>query len=150
MEKISSLEDHVGYWLRFVSNHVHTAFSAKLSDSGVTVAEWVILRHLFEEDGMPQANLVKITGLTKGAISKLIDRLDNKKLIVQTISDDDSRAHFIQISKGGLRLVPKISRLADENDREFFKCLNQRELTLLIDLMRRVVHQNSLQQRPLN
>ena len=44
----SDLETHLGYWLRFVSNHVSHAFSLKLQARDVTVAEWVVLRELFD------------------------------------------------------------------------------------------------------
>ena len=43
-ESISTLEDHAGYWLRFVSNHVSHAFMQKVEAKGVTVAEWARLR----------------------------------------------------------------------------------------------------------
>ena len=44
----SALEAHLGYWLRFVSNHVSHAFKTKVEAQGVTVAEWVVLRWLFD------------------------------------------------------------------------------------------------------
>jgi hypothetical protein len=39
----SELTAHLGYWLRFVSNHVSLAFARKLESRGVTVADWVVL-----------------------------------------------------------------------------------------------------------
>ena len=42
----SSLQSHVGFWLRFVSNHVSHAFKLKVETRGVTVAEWVVLRSI--------------------------------------------------------------------------------------------------------
>ena len=47
MKKPSTLEDHAGYWLRYVSNHVSHAFARKVEAQGVTVAEWVLLREMF-------------------------------------------------------------------------------------------------------
>ena len=41
---VSDLKKHMGFWLRFVSNHVSVAFARKLQDSGVSVAEWVVMR----------------------------------------------------------------------------------------------------------
>ncbi|MEI9903207.1 MAG: hypothetical protein WDN06_03970 [Asticcacaulis sp.] len=48
MTSPSHLEAHLGYWMRFVSNHVSQAFARKVEAHGVTVAEWVVLRELFE------------------------------------------------------------------------------------------------------
>ena len=47
--KTSSLEDHLGYWLRLLSNEVSARFAGKLESYGVTVAQWVVLRILFDQ-----------------------------------------------------------------------------------------------------
>ena len=46
--ELSPLESHLGYWLRYVSNHVSHAFALKVAARGVTVAEWVVLRELYD------------------------------------------------------------------------------------------------------
>ncbi len=38
------LTSHLGYWLRYVSNHASHAFARKLDGRDVTVAEWVVMR----------------------------------------------------------------------------------------------------------
>ena len=43
---LSALETHLGYWLRRVSNRVSGAFAQALHAKQVSVAEWVMLRHL--------------------------------------------------------------------------------------------------------
>ena len=48
---VSDLTAHLGYWLRYVSNHVSHAFARKVEARGVTVAEWVLLRQLLESGG---------------------------------------------------------------------------------------------------
>ncbi|TBR26261.1 MAG: MarR family transcriptional regulator, partial [Reyranella sp.] len=82
----SDLETHLGYWLRFVSNHVSHSFSLKLQARGVTVAEWVVLRDLFDGDHVPPSALADRLGMTRGAISKLADRLIAKDQIERTAS----------------------------------------------------------------
>ena len=81
---VSDLKEHVGFWLRFVSNHVSHAFARKLLDSGVTVAEWVVLREMYGEEEMSSSDLAERIGMTRGAISKLVDRLVGKALVDTT------------------------------------------------------------------
>jgi hypothetical protein len=45
----SDLTAHLGYWLRYVSNHVSQPFARKVEARGVTVAEWVLMRQMLEE-----------------------------------------------------------------------------------------------------
>ena len=83
--ELSSLESHLGYWIRYVSNHVSHAFALKLAAVRVTVAEWVVLRELYEAESAPSA-LAERLGMTRGAISKLADRLIDKALIARRAS----------------------------------------------------------------
>lgn len=50
MEKrnVSTLKSHIGYHMRVVSNEVSQAFAKKLRKYDVAVAEWVILREMYE------------------------------------------------------------------------------------------------------
>lgn len=136
---VSELEKHIGYWLRIVSNQVHAQFSKKLANEKITVAEWVILRKLFKHENCSQMDLVIATGLSRGAISKLIERLKAKKLLMLSSSNNDKRIHRLRLSAEGNIIVPKIAALADLNDDDFFKCLSNHERKNIIDLMMKIV-----------
>src|ERR1700753_752138 len=99
--KVSELKSHIGFWLRFVSNHVSHAFSRKLLNSGVTVAEWVVLREIFDTDEMTPRVFAEQTGLTRGAISKLSERLVLKKLLSRKEGSDDRRYQRIALTPAG-------------------------------------------------
>ena len=88
--ELSPLESHLGYWLRYVSNHVSHAFALKVAARGVTVAEWVVLRELYDGESAPSAVADRL-GMTRGAISKLADRLIAKGLIARRASAGDRR-----------------------------------------------------------
>ncbi|WP_433973915.1 MarR family winged helix-turn-helix transcriptional regulator [Tunturiibacter lichenicola] len=145
---VSELRSHIGFWLRFVSNHVSHAFSRKLLDSGVTAAEWVILREIFDTDEIPPSALAEQTGLTRGAISKLIERLVVKKLVSRKEGSDDRRYQRIALSPAGRRLVPTLATLADQNDREFFKPLTGKERQALVATLKKLVHAHDLHKLP--
>ena len=80
MPPASDLTAHTGYWLRMVSNAVSQDFARKVADEGVTVAEWSFMRALYDADAMAPSALAEKMGMTKGAISKLADRLLGKGL----------------------------------------------------------------------
>jgi hypothetical protein len=54
--EVSELERHVGYWSRFVSNHVSHAFMLNVEAKGVTVAEWAVMREVLEAGPAVRAN----------------------------------------------------------------------------------------------
>ncbi len=145
---VPDLRSHIGFWLRFVSNHVSHAFARKLDGSGVTVAEWVILREMYDSPSTSPSALATATGLTRGAISKLIDRLVQKKLVSRAEASGDRRFQDIKLTSGGRTLVPSLARIADQNDAEFFSQLSAEERERLVATLKKLVAANRLHKIP--
>ena len=82
-KKLSELESHLGYLMRLVSNSVSGDFATKLDNAGITIAEWVIMRIMFDYQQITHSQLVEASGLTKGAITKIISKLLDKKIYPQ-------------------------------------------------------------------
>jgi DNA-binding MarR family transcriptional regulator len=146
--KVSQLEAHLGYWLRYVSNHVSHAFSVKLQARDVTVAEWVVLRELYDRISMPPSEIAERIGMTRGAISKLVERLAAKSLLAKTGNKDDRRYQALSLTAAGRALVPKLAALADRNDAEFFEHLKPAQRAALEDMMKDIVKRRGLRAVP--
>jgi DNA-binding MarR family transcriptional regulator len=146
----SSLHTHLGYWLRMVSNGVSRSFARAVEAEGVTVAEWVFLRVLFDAGRIAPSLLAERMGMTKGAISKLADRLLDKALVERTANEDDGRAHVLTLTPAGRRLVPRLAAIADANDAAFFEALSVAERTRLEDLLRKIASARELTNVPID
>ena len=144
----SNLEDHAGYWLRYVSNHVSHAFAQKVEANGVTVAEWVLLRQMFESGSANPSQLAAVMGMTRGAVSKLVERLCGKKLVVRSSSGGDRRFQTVELTAAGKRLVPVLALLADENDDECFGHLKPEEKARLVSVLQNIVRQHGWKDLP--
>jgi DNA-binding MarR family transcriptional regulator len=145
---VPPLSAHLGYWLRFVSNHVSYAFARKLADKDVTAAEWVVLHELYGERAVAPSSLADRLGLTRGAISKLADRLVQKKLVSREDNTRDLRAHTLALTSAGAALVPILAALADENDAEFFGDLSAKERTAIERALKDLVTRHRLKSIP--
>ena len=145
---VSDLKKHIGFWLRFVSNHVSHAFARKLLASGVTVAEWVVMREILDDEETSPGVLAERIGMTRGGVSKLVDRLVSKKLITRRERSDDRRFQSIALTAAGRRLTPQLAVLADRNDEEFFDPLLAAERAALIATMKKLVQAHRLQTLP--
>jgi DNA-binding MarR family transcriptional regulator len=146
--KVSELASHTGFWLRFVSNHVSQVFMRRLMDSGVTAAEWVVLREMYDEEEMAPSVLADKIGMTRGAASKLVDRLLAKRLVTRRDRTDDRRYQDIALTAEGRRLVPTLAMIADENDEEFFSGLSVAERKALVATLKKLVRVHGLQRVP--
>lgn len=146
----SDLTAHLGYWLRFVSNHVSQAFARKVEALGVTVAEWVLMRQLLDEKSLAPSRLAERIGMTRGAITKLADRLIAKSLVVRTADPDDGRAQTLALTAKGRKLVPKLAALADTNDSEFFDSLSPNDRAALLRILKGIVESRGLKSVPVD
>jgi DNA-binding MarR family transcriptional regulator len=145
----SRLTVHIGFWMRLVSNHVSHAFARKLEASGVTVAEWVVLREMYGGDDTTSPSAVaELTGLTRGAVSKLISRLLAKGLVTRKESTSDRRYQDIELTQAAITVVPKLAKLADENDAEFFRLLSKAERQALTEILRKTATLHELKKAP--
>jgi DNA-binding MarR family transcriptional regulator len=146
---VSPLESHLGYWLRFVSNQVSQAFAEKLKAQDVSVAEWVLLRELYDGDRAPSL-LAERIGMTRGAITKIADRLIAKSLAARIASENDGRAQVLMLTRQGRALVPRLAAIADRNDAEFFNHLTQKERAMIEAVMKGIVQRLGLKTLPVD
>lgn len=146
----ASLDAHLGYWLRRVSNEVSAAFALALETERVSVAEWVMLRLLHGESQRTSADLASLTGMTRGAISKILDKLESKALVARAQNPDDQRTQWLRLTRDGQRLVPRLAALADRNDEHFFGCLSAHEQAALRKLLEKISEAHQLQDTPVS
>lgn len=144
MSGVSDLSAHTGYLLRMASNAVSQGFARKVAGEGVTVAEWAMLRSLYRENAVAPSVLARKMGMTKGAISKLADRLAEKGLIERAGNPDDKRGHWLSLSLSGQNKVPILAGLADDNDEAFFSVLNGEERDRVRNLLHALIDRHGL------
>lgn len=144
----SPLEAHLGFWLRFVSNHVSARFEAQLASQGVSPSEWVALRTLFDQPETATAALIEALGMTKGAASKVVSRLEDKGLAKRQFAEGSGREQVLSLTRKGTALVPKLAALADENEEHFFAHLSPAERQKLVTQFQGLVAHHKLKQVP--
>ena len=146
----SELTSHLGYWLSYVSNHVSHSFARKVAAKDVTVAEWALMRTLYTSDHVAPSAIAATMGMTRGAITKLADRLITKGLLLRTADLEDGRAQTLALTKSARMLVPELAALADQNDAEFFDHLTFAERSTLERLLKEIVARRSLSTMPID
>jgi DNA-binding MarR family transcriptional regulator len=150
MNRISDLTSHTGYWLRMASNAVSQEFARKVAAQGVTVAEWSCMRAMYDEPAVSPSALADKMGMTKGAISKLADRLVEKRLVERSSNPDDKRGLSLCLTAEGRRKIPRLARLADQNDAENFAVLTSDERESLDRILKAFAERRGLRNTPVD
>ena len=146
--RISDLESHLGYLLRRVSNAVSGAFVRALQEKQASVAEWVMLCAIHERGEAGPGELADHLGLTRGAVSKIIDKLEAKDWVQTNVREGDNRYRLLSLTRAGQRNLPALARIADQNDAVYFDCLSAKEKADLRKLLMKLAEHNRIQDVP--
>ncbi|MEG3123230.1 MarR family winged helix-turn-helix transcriptional regulator [Sphingomonas sp. GB1N7] len=127
-----ALEPNLATLIRTAAAATHQALSRALMPHGVTAAEWALLRDLHAAGAVPQGQIAARLGMTAGAISKLVDRLVAKRLLVRGRGGGgDRRVQIIGLTGTGALLVPELARAAGASEAALFDGLSTRERAAL-------------------
>lgn len=138
------LYDHTGYWLRRLSNLVHHTFELALAEYGVTVAQWNALVAIYNGDATTPFDLARFIDIDSGAVTRLVDRLVEKQLLVRVPATEDRRSIRLELTAKGRELVPQLVQRADTNDQQFFGALTSAEHRQLKALMNKLLSANGI------
>lgn len=147
----SNLQDHTGYWLRILSNHISGTFTERMAKHDVSVPQWVVLRVLFDADSLPLKEIVSRVGVDQGSLSRMVERLIKRGLVARIVDVHDRRAVAISLTKEGRKLVPKLAKDADTNDQAFFGSLPEKERAQFLATIKKILtlNQSDTQSIPL-
>jgi DNA-binding MarR family transcriptional regulator len=97
----SPVESQLAYWVHYVGYRVFHELRLRTREFGVTAAESVLLRKLYEhQSGAMPSRLAAQLGLTRGYVSRLARRLEIKGLLDRERSLSDRRA--LQLTLTGI------------------------------------------------
>lgn len=80
--------------------------------TGLTIAQFRILRHLREEP-RGQSELAEVVGLSPAGISRLIDRLQERRLVTSSRRAADRRQVEVRITSDGMDLLGDVTLVGD-------------------------------------
>lgn len=135
----NGLHDHVGYWLRRLSDEVHTAFERQLATRDLTVAQWSVLVTVYHGHATTTTAAAKFIGIDPGAVSRLVDRLSAKGLMTRSPDPASRRRVQLELTARGRALVPSLIGIADRNDATFFEALTPKERAALLSALKRLL-----------
>jgi len=143
MDKLSpsKLHQHVGYWLRCLSNLVSSTFAGKLAAKDISVAQWVVLRTLYDKRDVTLNEAAAEVGVDKSSLSRMVERLVQKGLLIRG-EGSDRRSVGLTLTPSAMKLVPQLATLADENDDEFFRSLSAKQRREFLSTIKQLLDAN--------
>lgn len=97
---------------------MRTFVDQRARNHGTTRAQWGVLARLRRHEGLNQAALAELLDLQPISLARLIDRLEQQKLVRRGADPADRRAYLLTLTPEGRRLVDDLDsvrgELADE------------------------------------
>jgi DNA-binding MarR family transcriptional regulator len=137
----SSLDEHLGYWLRCLSNFVSHTFAERLEAQGISVEQWVVLRTLYDNQGATLNEAARLVGVDKSTLSRMVERLVQRGLATRS-EGRDRRSVGLALTAAGKKMVLQSAKLADENDEAFFHTLSSRQREEFLSTIKQLLTAN--------
>ena len=105
----------------------------------MNMEHWIVLVHLWQEDGQNQAKLGQIAGRHKTAVTRAIDNLEELNYVLRVPDQNDRRNKLIYLTKAGKELEATLMPMAQETHREALADIPEEELAQCQGILRRIL-----------
>jgi DNA-binding MarR family transcriptional regulator len=133
-----TLDESIGFILNRTGRRVSQLLALRLAPYDVTTEQWSVLARLNEEGTMTQKELAYRVGKDQTNVTRILDQLERKKLVVRTANPEDRRSYLPRITAEGKRLFEQLRPIEQETVRLAAEGLSDGELNELKRLLRHI------------
>ena len=132
-----SLEEEANLSIQRTAALLEHAFEAALKPHRLTATQYNVLRILrgSEPAGLCRSEIAERLVRQVPDVTRLLDRLEDSKLIVRQRAGEDRRYVVTRITRSGLHLLEEVQHRIDEIHRKQLGHLDQAQLRKLIALL---------------
>lgn len=95
------VEDSFGFMINALRARMMAVMDRELASLGITSAQWAILVQIGNTPGCTAASLCRKVHYDTGSMTRMLDRLEEKGLILRTRSEHDRRAAYLNLTETG-------------------------------------------------
>ncbi|MBV8603048.1 MAG: MarR family transcriptional regulator [Pelomonas sp.] len=132
-------DESLGWLFMRAKSSIGAECDQRLSDHGLTHAQWVPLLTLHLHGPSPVAELVRALDIDAGAVSRLVDRLEAKGLCRRERSNSDRRVVMVSLTEAGARVTEELTAVLSDVFNAHLQGFTHAEWRMLVDLLRRFI-----------
>lgn len=102
------IDDSIGYLVKRVRSMLSAAVEREIADHDVTYEQWGVLLMILTHRGETAAVLSRGLECDTGSMTRMLDRLEAKDLIIRTRSTDDRRRVQLELTASGKRQAERL------------------------------------------
>ncbi len=132
------LDRLAGFRLRQAQIAIANALLDVTQPYGLTVTQFGVLALIAERPGINQTDLGVELGIDRSTMVAVIDRLQNRDLVVRQASPRDRRSYALALSGEGAALLHELTPKIEARDRDVLRTLTRKEREQLIGMLARI------------
>ena len=133
------VEESVGYLVNRLAQTVAREVDRRMSRLGLTDAQWKPLFMLLKGQCTTAADLSRMACHDTGAVTRLLDRLEDKGLIRRQRSAEDRRVVNLELTSEGERVAAEVPTIIAEVANQVLAGFSSDEFELFKTLLRRAL-----------
>ena len=115
------------------------ALDRELAEFDISAPQLIVLASMANNEADSAARLCKSISYDPGAMTRMIDRLEQKGLIRRTPNPDDRRAMNLEITTAGRALYPQLLAAKGRVQAQFLRGFSKEEARLLDSFLNRML-----------
>jgi len=130
----------LGYALRRAQSAVFADFAATFARAGeaLTPGEFGLLVLVERNAGLSQMALARALGIDRSTLVPILDRLQERELVVRRRSPTDGRMHALALTPLGAKALARYARLVKSHEKRIASGLSADETRVLLELLDKV------------
>jgi DNA-binding MarR family transcriptional regulator len=133
------LEDSLGYLVKRTQRLMHDRIEAAFASQGITFQHWAVLMHLRDGLATTTAGLCQELRHDSGAMTRLIDQLEERGFIGRRRQEADRRIVDLELTAAGRKMVESLIPLAVETLNGALSGFTKAEVQQLQGLLRKII-----------
>ncbi len=121
------LEQCINFMLTKAQHSVQQVFKEGLESFGITPGQYMVLKCLWDENGITVKHLADRLQLDSSTITGILDRLETKQLIARQPDKNDRRALNVVLTPQGKDLQEPVDQAIETANHKVLNCLDNEQ-----------------------
>jgi DNA-binding MarR family transcriptional regulator len=133
-----NIEESLGYLVKQAQNALHRTIDSKMAALDLTAMQWRPLMLIAHGKACTAAELSRWHGVETSTMTRMLDRLQAKGLLVRKRCEKDRRIIYLELTEEGHRLMAEVPYLIAESFNQHLSGFDKQEVETLKSLLRRI------------
>jgi DNA-binding MarR family transcriptional regulator len=138
---LDGLKDLLGFHLRLAQLAIYRDFALAMADLDLTQKQCATLQLIGANPAVSQVDLAATLGTDRATMMAMVDRLEQRDLVMRTRSVSDRRRQELNLTAAGEDLLVRAKRAIAEHERHFTSRFTPDEMKALMNALSRIHQQ---------